>query len=521
MALRNRNAYRTLEGIVGPDHISEEPAVLDSYAFQWGAEISTGTPFLPRSGAIVLPGSTEEVQAVVKTCNTHNVRYKAVSNGWGFYSALGLDEDAIQVDMRRLNRIIEINEKSMYAVVEPYVTCALLQAEVMKKGFTVHMIGAGCNTSAMPITAHQGTGSSGVSTSCGDRNTLAVEWVAPDGELLKFGSLGAGAGWFCGDGPGPSLRGLIHGPQGVMGGLGIYTKAAVKLYPYFGPPEPELEGVSPSYKFKKMPENFEIHHPVFPDWDTLIEAAVKMGESEIAMMVFRLPLPMLAEALTGTGAEAEVLLRQMQEESDGRPGFLVVIAGATAAEFNYRKRVLAQILSETDAALLSHIEEPGVKREVLWSETRFSGGVREGFRATGRFHGLIGDSAMFQTSTRFMLDCMGLKRHLQAKGNVRADDGFDCVIGMVFENGHTGHAEQLVMTHPTGEGWRDLMEFSDQCEDLGICRGYTAPVTVWGDRGHDKWGPHLGNYHLWLRQIKKAFDPNGVSEPAMYISAKE
>ena len=205
MALRNRDALKSLEQIVGPQYISEEPAVLDSYAFQWGAELFTDTPFLPRSGAIVLPGSTEEVQALVKTCNQYNVRYKAISNGWGFYSALGLDEDAIHVDMRRLNRIIEINEKSMYAVVEPYVTCALLQPEAMKKGFTVHMIGAGCNTSAMPITAHQGTGSGGVSTSCGDRNTLAVEWVTPDGELLKFGSLGAGAGWFCGDGPGPSL----------------------------------------------------------------------------------------------------------------------------------------------------------------------------------------------------------------------------------------------------------------------------------------------------------------------------
>ena len=190
-----------------------------------GAQNSSPTlRSFPRSGAIVLPGTTEEVQALVKACNKYKVRYKAISNGWGFYSALGLDDDAIHVDMRRFNRIIELNEKSMYAVVEPYVTCAMLQAEAMKIGLNVHMIGAGCNTCAMPITAHQGTGSGGVSTSCGDRNTLAVEWVTPDGELLKFGSAGAGAGWFCGDGPGPSLRGLIHGPQGVMGGLGIFTK---------------------------------------------------------------------------------------------------------------------------------------------------------------------------------------------------------------------------------------------------------------------------------------------------------
>ena len=225
--------------------------------------------------------------------------------------------------------------------------------------------------------------------------------------------------------------------------------------------------------------------------------------------------------LRRNGVEGQALLRQMQEESNGRVGFLVVIAGATVSEFEYRKGVLAQILEETGGEFLSHFEDPDVKREVLWSETRFSGGVREGFRPTGRFHGLIGDTAMFQTSMRYMLDCMDLQLAVQARGNVRTDGGTDYVIGMVFENGHNGHAEQLVMTHPTAEGWRDLMQFSDDCEDLGIEKGYTVPATVFGDRGHDKWGPILGNYHLWLRKIKKSFDPNGVSEAATYISAKD
>ena len=55
MALNNRDAYKTLEEIVGPEYISEEPAVLDSYAFEWGAEISTGTPFLPTVLLIRIP----------------------------------------------------------------------------------------------------------------------------------------------------------------------------------------------------------------------------------------------------------------------------------------------------------------------------------------------------------------------------------------------------------------------------------------------------------------------------------
>ena len=40
-------------------------------------------------------------------------------------------------DLRRMNHIIEINEKNMYAVVEPYVITAELQAELMKRGLTL------------------------------------------------------------------------------------------------------------------------------------------------------------------------------------------------------------------------------------------------------------------------------------------------------------------------------------------------------------------------------------------------
>ena len=38
MALKNRDAFKALEDVVGPEYISEEPAILDTYAFQWGAE---------------------------------------------------------------------------------------------------------------------------------------------------------------------------------------------------------------------------------------------------------------------------------------------------------------------------------------------------------------------------------------------------------------------------------------------------------------------------------------------------
>jgi glycolate oxidase len=521
MALTNRDAYQALEDILGPEYISEEPATLDTYAFQFGAEAVTGTPFLNRAGAVVLPGSTDEIQTIVKVCNRYNVKFKASSTGWGVYNGLGMDDNSIQIDVRRLNRIIEINEKSMYAVVEPYVICSQLQAELMKRGFHNNIIGAGSSTSSLPIVAHQGLGQSAVSTSYGDRNVLAVEWVLPDGELLKLGSLGSGAGWFCGDGPGPSMRGILRGPQSVMGGLGIFTKAATKIYHWSGPPRREIEGFSPYYKWKEVPKNFLIHYPIFPSYEKMVDAALEIGESEIAMLVSRLALPMVAQGLAGSNDEAAELLTRLQGEAGERPGFVVIIASDSESELNYRRRALAQIMSETGGEFLSYLEKDEVKREYLGSMLRVCVAIREVFRGAGRFAGYLSDSALLRPSVQAMLDTMELKKEYQQKGVIRADDGADCMWAVVMENGHQGHAEQLITIHPSAEAYREMAGFMERSHKHVLEKHYTPPVCIWGDEGHDWFGPHVSNYHLWLRKIKKTFDPQGTSVGACYITAKD
>ena len=167
----------------------------------------------------MLPASTAEVQTIVRMCNKFNIQYKASSTGWGIYNDPS-GPGVIRLDLRRMNKIIEINEKNMYAVVQPYVIGAQLQAELMKKGLNCNMCGAGSNCSALPIAAHQGIGHMSQSASYGERNLLAVEWVTPDGEIVRLGSLGSSNEWFCGDGPGPSLRGIIRGNVVPLGGLG-------------------------------------------------------------------------------------------------------------------------------------------------------------------------------------------------------------------------------------------------------------------------------------------------------------
>ena len=212
-----------LQDVLGPEYVSDDPVITTSYAFPFHKDCLPPPCF----DAIALPKSTEEVQAIVKLCNSFGFQYKASSTGWLYCDPAG--PGCVKIDLRRMNRIIEINEKSMYAVVEPYVTGGQLQAELMKRGLNCNLNGAGANCSGMPLAAHVGLGHLSQSGSYSERNQLALEWVTGDGEIVKLGSLGSVGEWFSADGPGPSLRGLVRGDQTPLGGLGVYTKAAVKI----------------------------------------------------------------------------------------------------------------------------------------------------------------------------------------------------------------------------------------------------------------------------------------------------
>lgn len=376
-----KDIYRAIEDVVGTENISDEEVILDSYAFQWLGELTPlgkGDRFLIRPEAVVLPGNTEEVQAIVKACNRYKVKFKAFSTGWGFWGGPG-SQGVIQLDLRRMNRIIEINEKNMYAVIEPYVIGAQLQAELMKRGLNCQIITAGSNTSALPLASLVGDGFSSVSTSMHGRNTLGVEWVLPTGEILRLGALGSGAGWFCGDGPGPSLRGIIRGIDAVAGGIGIFTKAATKVYHWPAPPV-EIEGVSPNYVMKPQAQ-MHFYFPVFPSWEKLAEAGIKIAESEIAYLLAAVGKHQIATDIAKNNEEQARLLAELLASSKGQPGLIIILIAGSQEEFDYEEKVLRQILAETQGRCLPLLEKDEIQRSALWRFTRVSAGSRHYFRS--------------------------------------------------------------------------------------------------------------------------------------------
>jgi glycolate oxidase len=513
MAL-NRNFYKELENILGPEYVSDDPVITRSYANPFRQGVAPPPTF----EAITLPDSTEEVQAIVRLCNRHRVQYKASSTGWLYSDPAG--PNCIKMDLRRMNRILEINEKSMYAVVEPYVIAAQLQAECMKRGLNCNITGAGSNCSALPLAAHVNLGHLSQSGSYGERNQLALEWVTGDGEIVRLGSLGMLDEWFCGDGPGPSLRGIVRGDTTPLGGLGVYTKAAQKIFHWAGPHTFPMEGVSPKYQPAYIPEGFLVRYLSFRDLDTMIDAVIKIGEAEIATELMCFNPAMMAANLATKNVEEEIEIYNRFTKSVRGPGFMVLIMGNSRGDFEYKKKVLDRIIYETEGKPLEEVEESENQGGYIWRYFRETGSIKETGRVLAPQAGMVGGTDSFPLMSYFIKSCSRVKEQLIREGAL-FDDG-TAPFMQSTEHGHLAHGEVLARASLRLKG-DELLEMqrgiNKGSNEISIEGHFGMPQHVWGDALHDMYGPHTSNYHKWLRKIKKTFDPNGASESSTYISA--
>jgi glycolate oxidase len=509
--------YAAFEGIVGAENISDDPVIMYSYSWRSGLYAPPAS-FSPLFEAVVLPKTTQEVQKIVKFCNRYKIQFKASSTGWGPYND-ATAPGCIKIDLRRMNRIIEINEKNMYAVVEPGVIGTQLQAECMKKGFNCNQNGAGTNCSASPIVAHCGFGHLSQSGSYGERNQLALEWVTPEGEIVRLGSLGSVGEWFCGDGPGPSLRGAIRGNVVPMGGLGVFTLAATKIYHWPGPASIDLEGVSPKYVPTNISQSFMIRIYSYPFMDKMDEAQQKIGESEIAYELMGFNKGMAASNIATSNQE---MLKLHAEFSRLLSDYclMVIIGGNSKSDFEYKVKVLNQIAVETEGKSFDRIsDDPETADGCTWRWLRATGSIREVFRATGCFGGEVGGTDVFRLMADYIVETGKLKQEMIRNGLIFNDGAppfTQCI-----EHGHCGHGELLIRYIPDAANWAGLMDFMGKANKIAIDGHFGVPGHVFGDAQHDIYGPHVMNYHTWLRRIKKSFDPDGVSEGSHHITAKE
>ena len=185
--------YDALEDVVGAENISQDPVILDTYNQVWGNQLVFGEKWSRRPSAVLLPGSTAEVQAIVKVCNWYGIIFKPFSSGFEITSIALASDKAVMLDLKRMDKILEVDVKNMHAVVEPYVSVHRLQVELAKYGLYYGAVAAGPSAGVIASSCcHAGTGQTNVSAGAIERNVLGVEWVLPTGEVLKLGTAAGG-----------------------------------------------------------------------------------------------------------------------------------------------------------------------------------------------------------------------------------------------------------------------------------------------------------------------------------------
>ena len=536
MALE-KHTYRMFENIVGSENISDDAAILETYTFNWLNEFDPSCApgkFLPHSPeAVVLPGSTEEVQSVVRACNRYGVKYKALSTGYGAHSLPG-QPGVIVLDLRRMNRILEIDEKNKYAVVEPYVTWAQLEAEVIKRGLFTTPVQAGSQASVLAnLTSGWGMNTFGNHGGHNGRNALGIEWVLPTGDVLKLGPAGT---WFTGDGPGPSLRGIMRGHVGAQGGMGVFTKGAIKLHHWPGPPKLETVtgGMMSSYLLKEVPEYLEMLIPSFQTYEEMVNFMYQVGDAEIAYSMIRVGSIEHMTSLMGSVSNKDLyeqwyesgLVKVLAEEV--KHPCVVMIFANSRREFEYRKKVLDEIIKETGGEVLEAFRD-GPMRDLMLKEMPVA--------MIGNCTLFIHHCGGFVISSGYMGTTESVWRHMgipqeELKGKYMAtgkilDDGLDSTYHNSFENNSYVYVEMEFhydAANPdsvdcarqviAGERNARREEKSGfEPNDIGLtCGDFDKSLQ---QRIYDM-GPHYGNFHVWQEKIKRAFDPRDVSDRSNY-----
>lgn len=205
-----------LEAIVGSAWVKrDEPS-----------RVAYGTDALRKGRAadvVVLPRSTEEVAALVRACRAAHVPIVPRGAGTGYTGGAVPLQGGVVVSLERLNRILEIDEINLLAIVEPGVITGDLQDAVERVGLFYPPDPASLNQSSIGgNVAECAGGPRAFKYGTTRRYVLGLEAVLPTGEIVRTGSKTVKSV------VGYDLTQLLVGSEGT---LAILTKIVLRLIP--------------------------------------------------------------------------------------------------------------------------------------------------------------------------------------------------------------------------------------------------------------------------------------------------
>jgi glycolate oxidase len=426
---------------------------------------------------VVLPENVKQIQAILKIANKERIPVTPRVGGLTLSGLAIPYGGGILLDLKRMNRILDVNEKSMYAVIECGVSIGQLKTYLEQNHPALWFSVPHAPPTVGVISNVLIHGAGHLSLRYGANSDLVngMEVVLPTGELLKSGSSALGKGWLTKDCL-PDFMGLF---EGWFGATGIVSKASIQLWP-----KPEVRDAL----FCKIQE--------LAGFTELIE---KLTRSNVCDDI-------CAYSWTGTSGRKRFQLPERPLEIPELTMDLM-ISGKSQAEVELKKAIIRKIFSEinrTEPRVEEYSRSPNIMEKVLMIPRPFpfmdllQGGGTEylgcyiPIESTDRAYKL-GKEVAKETGFQYLHFLRPLRGgHLLA-----------ILFIFPFDNRDASQADLV----------RDCVtEISEQVMELGGVPWKPAPVT---QRAMKKFLDPI--YIEFMKKIRRMLDPNGIMARGQWI----
>ncbi|MEM1315465.1 MAG: FAD-linked oxidase C-terminal domain-containing protein [Pseudomonadota bacterium] len=208
-----QTAIKTLGASFG-----EKLSVAEAVRAHHGEDGSYYPALLP--DAVLFPESAEEVAEIVKICAAEGCPIIPWGVGTSLEGHTLPFHGGVTLDMSKMDRVVEVLQEDMLAVVQPGVTREALNEWIRDTGL-FFPVDPGANATLGGMAATRASGTNAVRYGTMRDNVLAAQAVLADGRIVRVGSRAkkTSAGY--------DLKNLLVGSEGT---LGIFTELTVKLY---------------------------------------------------------------------------------------------------------------------------------------------------------------------------------------------------------------------------------------------------------------------------------------------------
>ncbi len=201
------------------EFLKEDQIIIDSGNLPHFSYDATERHSLPQ--AAVLPENTEQVSRIAQCCSRHKVAITPQGGKTGLSGGAVPVNGGVVLSLSRMNRILEIDEANMFAVVEPGVISSSLQKALDERGLFFPPDPSSTVDSTLGGNVAENAGyTRAVKYGVTRDYVRGIEAVLPSGELITLGgkTLKNVAGY--------DLVSLITGSEGT---LAIITKITLRI----------------------------------------------------------------------------------------------------------------------------------------------------------------------------------------------------------------------------------------------------------------------------------------------------